>query len=170
MRAQIRYALDSTDHSKGVAFAHTTSDMISLNDIRTVSNWGEKMSNWNKIPSKISYTPKENGEAQWGANLSPNAIAMIKMKLELDLGEPSDELDLIQLTLEGIHHLDFNYIERGGADYTWKTPEEIVEDYLRKVFNCAESALERFTTAFRNLTTTDIVITMPPVGYSLLRI
>jgi hypothetical protein len=156
--------------TKGVAIAHTSTNIASIGDIRVVTTWGPKMGNHQKIPSRISYSESQNGEEQWGASLSKDAIAMINTKLELDLRGTSDELDLVLHTLDGMHNLDFQYVKSSGptSEYTWKVPEEIVEDYLTKVCEYLYQAVTEFTEAYNRLVPTDIVITMPPVSVAFL--
>ena len=72
---------------------------------------GDEMSNSERIPSVISYSPaSEMQERQWGSDLSSNAVAIVDTKLELELQDSSGELDLILKALDGMHNLDFQYI------------------------------------------------------------
>ncbi len=119
-----------------------------------------------KIPSVISYSLKsQNREQQWGTDLSPQAIAMVHTKLQLDVDDTAAELNLILQALDGMHNLNFQYIkESGGAPkYTRKGPEQIVEDYLTKVFNYLLQAVESFTEELRSSIPVDIVATIPAV-------
>ena len=125
------------------------------------------MLNRDKIPSVISYSKATDvGERQWGADLSEEAIAMIHTKLELPLSGTSDELDLVLKTLEGVQDLHFSHIKSAGPlpEYPSRKPEDIVSDYIFRVF---EVVLDRiateFTPEFRNATPVDVVITMPAV-------
>jgi hypothetical protein len=64
-------------------------------------------------------------------------VVMKNTKLELDvLDNKFDELDLTLQTLDGVKNLDFEGVisSRGFPEYTWKSPEHIVTDYLNKVF------------------------------------
>jgi hypothetical protein len=127
------------------------------------------MGNSQKIPSVISYSLKtRNLERQWGSNLSPEAIAMVHTKLQLDVDDTSTELDLILQELEGMHNLSFQYIEEaeGRPKFTRKGPEEIVEDYLCKVFDYLLEMHDRFAVfaeELRNTIPVDIVVTIPAV-------
>jgi hypothetical protein len=98
------------------------------------------MNNDVKIPSVISYSPRtESRERQFGADLSPDGIAFVHTKLELDVQDTRlGELDLILQVLDGMKDLNFNNIKamRGLPAYTWKQPEDIVTDYLTKAFEC----------------------------------
>lgn len=124
------------------------------------------MSNEVKIPSVISYSPSTHkGEEQFGASLSPDAVAMINTKLELEAQDTRlDELDLIIQVLEGTKDLNFEHVKRaqGYPGYTWKAPEDIVTDYLTKVFEHFERATD-YLTEIKNYVPVDIMITVPVV-------
>jgi hypothetical protein len=143
-----------------------------LGEIRIVRNWGPKMDNTDKVPSVISYSPAtDEGEKQWGANLSLDAVAMVNSKLELDVQDnKSDELDLILQVLDGMHDLNFEYVKesKGYPDYTWKAPETIVTDYLTKVFQCMEKAISDIGSEMNTRLPVDIVLTVPVVSSVLL--
>lgn len=131
------------------------------------------MGNHKKIPSVYSYSQASDAEAQqWGASISPNAVSMVHTKLELDVQSTSEELDFILDSLEGMHNLHFHYIRAAGGahQYPWKGPEEIVEDYLAKVFDSLHTHLVQ--TAFPEVALpeellsrmpVDIVVTIPAV-------
>jgi len=123
------------------------------------------MGNHMKIPSVISYSLRSQAnEQQWGTNLSPQAIAMVHTKLQLDVDDTSAELDLILQELDGMHDLNFQYIVNGGADkYPRKGPEDIVKDYLTKVFDYLLKAVAPFSEALRKAIPVDIVATIPAV-------
>src|SRR5207248_8787588 len=117
------------------------------------------MGNHEKIPSVISYSPASDAqEQQWGESLSPEAVAMVQTKLELDVHDTSEELDLILEALDGMGNLHFQYVRDSGGlpQYTWKRPEEIVEDYLTKVFDSVLEAMERFPEELRARIPVDI--------------
>lgn len=124
------------------------------------------MDNEVKIPSVISYSPcTDANEQQFGASLSPDAVAMINTKLELEAQDTRlDELDLIIQVLEGTKNLDFEHVKRahGYPGYTWKVPEDIVTDYLTKAFEHFERATEYLTEIKTNVPV-DIIITVPVV-------
>jgi hypothetical protein len=124
------------------------------------------MGNHLKIPSVISYSLRSQAnEEQWGTDLSPRAIAMVHTKLQLDVDGTSAELDLILQALDGMHNLNFQYIiDHGGDKFPRKTPEEIVKDYLTKVFDYLFKAVEQFPEALRKTIPVDIVATVPAVG------
>lgn len=129
------------------------------------------MSNLSEVPSVLSYSARsEAKEKQWGNDLSPDAVAMIHTKLELDVDDVSEELDFILQALDGMKDLNFkDIIKPGGLPaYTDKSSEEIVTDYLEKIvervleemlksprFNFSKELLDRIST--------DIVITIPTV-------
>jgi hypothetical protein len=125
------------------------------------------MGNHNKIPSVYSYSPASPaGEQQWGASLSPDAVTMVNTKMELDVQDDKvDELELILQVLDGTHNLEFDNVKksRGYPEYTWKNPEEIVTDYLTKVFQHLNQSLEYFGSHLRAQIPVDIVITVPVV-------
>jgi len=69
------------------------------------------MANHERVPSVISYSPPSHAqEQQWGADLSPNAVAMVHTKLALDIGDTSEELDLILDALDGMKNLQFQNV------------------------------------------------------------
>jgi hypothetical protein len=138
-----------------------------LEEIDIVQDWSPGMGNHLKIPSVISYSLSVNREQQWGTDLSPQAIAMVHTKLQLDVDDPSVELDLILQALDGMQNLHFQYIiDSGGAPkYPRKGPEEIVTDYLTKVFDYLLKAVQHFTEAFREATPVDIIATVPAVCF-----
>lgn len=108
-----------------------------LEDIWCVDSWGDGMENMQRIPSLISYTLPTSGELQWGSDLSSNAVVMAHTKLELDVQDSkADELDRILHHLDGMHDLSFDHVQRlnGKPDYSPKKPDNIIEDYLKRVF------------------------------------
>jgi hypothetical protein len=124
------------------------------------------MSNQDKVPSVISYSrASHKGQQQWGSDLSKDAIAMVHTKLRLDVDNTSEELDQILEALEGMHNLNFQYIRNlaGLPKFTRKEPEEIVADYLEKVFGRLLEAISSFTPEWRAQTPVDIVATIPAV-------
>ena len=89
---------------------------------------------------------------------------MVHTKLELGAQEnKSDELDLILQLLDGTKDLHFDNVvkSKGYPAYTWKLPEDIVTDYLTKVFEYMEQAVSHFSAAQIPV---DIVVTMPVVN------
>jgi len=131
-----------------------------------VDDWGQ-MGTHHKIPSVISYSPASAaGEQQWGASLSDDAVTMVNTKLELDVQENKlDELDLILQVLDGTNDLEFESVKtsKGYPEYTWKNPEDIVTDYLTKVFRHLNQVVDHFGPSLRAQIPVDIVITVPVV-------
>ena len=131
------------------------------------------MDNHEKVPSVYSYSrPSRAREVQWGANLSPNAVAMMHTKLELDyMDNRSDELDLILKALDGMSDLTFDEIKKHQShpDYTWNSPEEIATDYLRKIFERVQIQLGSYGETVAEKYPMDIVITVPAVYWSNIR-
>jgi hypothetical protein len=129
-------------------------------------NFGNKMDSAEKIPSKISYSPCSGAaEEQFGADISPEGVTMVNTKLELDYQETkSEELDLIIQVLEGMNDLDFGHVKaaKGYPGYTWKGPEDVVTDYLEKVFYAFENATQHLEENKRTAPV-DILITVPVV-------
>jgi hypothetical protein len=125
------------------------------------------MDSHDKVPSVYSYTPRVGREQNWGSSLGPNAIAMIHTKLELDVSSVSDELDFILKALIGTKSLDFELgvknAPAAGRNYPDQSPEEIVAEYMTKVFEhlLKEGIFE--ADALRSRIATDIVITIPTV-------
>jgi hypothetical protein len=126
------------------------------------------MSSQPKVPSVYSYSQCTSAqEQQWGASLSPNAIAMINTKLELDVQESkSAELGLILQALDGMNDLRFEHIRliRGYPEYTWKRAEDIIADYLTKVCEYVLQAVAGFGPDIEaQKMPVDLVITVPVV-------
>lgn len=121
------------------------------------------MGNDMKIPSIISYSLRSQAnEQQWGTDLSPQAIAMVHTKLQLDVGDTSSELDLILDMLDGLSNLYFpDIINRGTNRYPTQRPEDIVKDYLTKVFDYLLKAVVPFAAALGTLLPVDVVVTVP---------
>ena len=91
---------------------------------------------------------------------------MVNTKLELDVEDNKlDELELIQQLLHGTKNLGFEHVKasKGYPAYTWKTPEDIVTDYLTQVFQYLNHAVADFGSALRAQMPVDIVITVPVV-------
>ena len=151
----------------GVAIATPLGTRAALNEIDIVQDWGPRMGNHLKIPSVISYSLRSPArEEQWGTDLSPEAIAMVHTKLQLDVDDTSAELDLVLQALDGMQNLNVNYIieSRGAPKYTPKGPEDIVQDYLTKVFDYLLKTMAPFTEALRKTIPVDIVATIPAVS------
>jgi hypothetical protein len=132
-------------------------------------DWGSGMLNQGKVPSVISYSrPSAAMEQQWGSDLSPNAVSMVHTKLELGLQDVMGELDMTLQVLDGMKDLSFADMMAANENnsrpaYSHKAPEDIVTDYLTKVFKRLDDAVDEFTDAFRRHTTTDLVVTIPTV-------
>src|SRR6266480_51644 len=157
---------------KGVALATPKLDDASLDKIFPVDDWG-RMGTHHKIPSVISYSPPSSaGELQWGASLSEDAITMVNMKMELDVqGSKLDELELLLQVLDGTSNLDFDRgvkAAKGNPEYTWKNPEDIITDYLTRVFHHLNQVVAHFGPDLRAKLPVDIVITIPVVLPSIL--
>jgi hypothetical protein len=163
--------LELANFIQGVAFATPSSDQASLDEIDIVFEWGSKQpGNHNKIPSIISYSPAgPAGEEQWGASLSPDAVTMVNTKMQLDEQDTKqDELDLILQVLDGVNNLEFEAVKKakGLPDYTWKTPEEIVTDYLTKIFEHVNSKVfQLMGSHLLSQLQVDVVITVPVVRF-----
>ncbi|KAG4439732.1 hypothetical protein IFR05_004810 [Cadophora sp. M221] len=156
-------AIDYGTTYTGVAIATPAGNKISLDHIDIIQDWGHGMGYQNKIPSVISYSARtERHERQWGADLSPQALAMVHTKLQLDVTDTSSELDLILQRLQGVHYLDPQYIARSNGDvYTRKGPEDIVCDYLTHVMEYLLQAVDKLVLELRLRIPVDIVATMP---------
>jgi hypothetical protein len=124
------------------------------------------MGNHKKIPSVISFSPStEAGEQQWGYDLSEDAISMVHTKLELDLQDVASELDLMLHALDGMKNFSFDYIKKVGVlpAYTDKTAEQVVTEYLSRVFVHLSAVILDFSEAVRVRVPVDIVVTVPTV-------
>lgn len=163
---QSRSAWGYSDFIAGIAYAIHDNSHPELSNIRTVTNWGDDMSNEVKIPSVISYSPStDKREQQVGASLSPDAVAMVNTKLELEVQDTRlDELDLIIQVLAGTKNLNFEQVKRaqGYPGYTWKEPEDIVTDYLTKLFEHFEKATV-YLEEIKSNVPVDIMVTVPVV-------
>ena len=151
----------------GIAFATPRGRQYNLNDVDIILDWGDRMDNSDKIPSVISYSQRSKlgHEANWGDDLAPGAVAMKHMKLRLDPQNVSDEIDFLLQLLDGTRDLTFENIKdsKGMPDYTDKAPEEVVTDYLSKVFEHVLQTVDGFTEQVRKKIPTDIVVTIPVV-------
>ena len=126
--------------------------------------WGATLDE--KVPSVISYF---RPDYEWGDGLSKDAVSMVYTKLELGMQKVLGEMDLTLQVLEGMKNLNFDEMFRsqGGRDipaYSDKSPEEIVTDYLTKVFQRLEQEVDRFGKMARKHTATDLVVTVPTVS------
>lgn len=124
------------------------------------------MSNQHKVPSVYSYSRAKHREAQWGSDISDDAITMVNVKLELQPQESRlAELESALGVLRGTDDLSFENLRKVGSNpaYPTKTPAKIIADYLRKICECACRTIEP-----RNLTVTktplDLVVTVPVVS------
>lgn len=161
-------------NSKGLAFATVGSEQehAVLKDITSLQNWTSKMNNRQKVPSVISYARTSEGEAQWGSDISKNAITMVNTKLELQPQETRfEELDLTFHALKNMGFLSFDHVQKSGPDpaYTSKEPRDIITDYLTRISECYRRAgkvgfLEKAIT-----TSVDVVVTVPVVCETLCR-
>jgi hypothetical protein len=130
------------------------------------------MSNTCKVPSAYSYTPSTTGEEQWGGRMSSDATVMVYTKLELDeQARKSDELEIILHNLDGMDNLNLAHIEKtdGNPAFSPKKPDDIVKDYLDKIFQQVMKFLgtdERFRVddVDRREMPVDIVFTIPVVS------
>jgi hypothetical protein len=154
----------------GVAYATPSQNVAILDEIELVTNWGYQMSNTAKVPSVISYSPSsrdQHGEMfeQWGHSVSEGAVAIINVKLQLDVDSVSDELNTLRSILDGTKDFSFEYIKasKGRPDYPWKGPEAIVTDYLKRVFGYLSQTVDNFARVVRSGFPTDIVATIPTV-------
>lgn len=151
--------------STGVAWAVTRSNRAVLDEIELINDWGLRMGNQEKIPSVISYSESDGDSQQWGSDLSKHAIAMVHTKLQLDIGTVENELDLTLQALEGMDNLHYRHIKNSEfkPSYPIQSPEEIVQDYLRFVFEYLLESVGQFTPQFLRHTSVDIVVTIPAV-------
>jgi hypothetical protein len=151
-----------------VAYATVDSNNAVLDKITIVTDWGigPGMSNTQKVPSVISYSPRSAArEQQFGFSLSPKAVSMLNTKLELDVQDSkADELDLILQALEGMDNLNFDHVKasNGYPEYTWKAPEDIVTDFLTNVFPYVNKLVDSGS-VLRAKMPVDIVVTVPVV-------
>ena len=123
------------------------------------------MSNNHKVPSVYSYALANKGEENWGTDISENAVTMVNTKLELEIRDKRlDELELTLQLLERTGSLSFGHVRRSGAcpEYTWKTPIEIVTDYMTNVCECVVRSLG-LGNPVNTKNTIDIVVTVPVV-------
>lgn len=141
-----------------------------LEEIYVITDWGRDMSNTDKVPSAFSYTPATADEEQWGASMSTDATVMVHTKLELDVQDnKSDELDIILHNLDGMGNLDFAFIKdsKGKPSFSSKRPDDIIKDYLEKIFERVMRFLEQdlhIEESDRNRMPVDIVFTVPVAG------
>lgn len=141
------------------------------------------MANHDKVPSVISVgtllashfertllitihmiqyaSPGPDQEFQWGSNISDEATTMVHTKLELDLYEVTDELDFMIQALDGMGNLNFRNIEQSDfPEYSHRSPQEVVTDYLKQVFRFLEHDIDLFKSGVRENFGADIVVTI----------
>lgn len=124
------------------------------------------MNSQEKIPSVLSYSPAPNGERQFGADISENAVTMMNFKLELEVQDRRlDELELTLQVLEGTNNLSFKHVKKTGGDpeYSYKPPSDIVTDYLTKVCERAWEVIGPVYRYSNKKPPVDIVVTVPVV-------
>ena len=104
-------------------------------------------------------------EQQWGCDLSEDAVAMIHTKLQLDVQDVGGELDLMVHALEGMKNLNFEHLKGVGVlpAYTDKSAEQIVTEYLSRVFEYLSEAIDAFSHQLRVRIPVDMVVTVPTV-------
>jgi hypothetical protein len=122
-----------------LAFANCAEEEIDAeNDIVVMTNWGHGMDNNRAIPSVISYSRPDNWSVQqFGSDLSSDAVPMINTRLQLDLGSTMiGGLEALICSLDGMKNLSYAYVKRssGVPSFTWKSAEEILTDFMRKVY------------------------------------
>ncbi|KAH8732201.1 hypothetical protein GQ44DRAFT_766352 [Phaeosphaeriaceae sp. PMI808] len=150
----------------GVAYATPLGTVCPLEEITVRKIWGQGMNAQDKVPSVISYDKSNGDYQQWGSSIDPNSIVLIHKKLELCLHPLQGELDLAVQLLDKMKDLHFENILLEKADgkipeFACKSPEEIICDFLTKIFTYLDREVNKFSDAFRSLTTTDLVITVP---------
>lgn len=158
----------------GIAFATPLGETATFSDIDIVTNWGKGYDNHDKVKSVISYSDRsEENENNWGDNVAPDAVVMKHLKLKLDVQAVSEELNFLTQALDGTNDLNFQHIRNAKnlPEYTSKSSEVIVKDYLTKVFEHVLDVVDTFSKELRDRIDTDIVITIPvvrpqPVRYS----
>ncbi|KAL5328743.1 hypothetical protein ACEPPN_002247 [Leptodophora sp. 'Broadleaf-Isolate-01'] len=158
-------AIDYGTTHTGVAIATPVGSVADLEEINIIQDWGSSMCNNHKIPSVISYSAartKEH-ERQWGSDLSPQAIAMLHTKLQLEVYHTTAELGFISNALDLLGNINFQYIKDSGnaPNYLDKEPEQIIQDYLTKVVEHLFQDVRYFTPALIALMPVDIVATVP---------
>lgn len=124
------------------------------------------MGNDPKIPSVISYAAQGSYEQGFGKSLPPDSAATINTKLELDVHDnKTDELELLLAVLENMSNLNFEQVKtsKGCPQYIWKSPEEIVTDYLTEIYKVVDKEVNNSSAALRADLPVDIVITIPVV-------
>lgn len=126
------------------------------------------MSNQSQVPSVISYSPACDEAVQWGSDFTDDAVTISRTKLELQPQPILEELDMLLQVLKGTGFMTFKTVRDAGDDpaYTAKAPEEIVVDYLRKVFECAWKELDLRRLQVAGIPV-DVVMTVPVVYMSL---
>jgi hypothetical protein len=118
-----------------------------------------------EIPSVICFSLTSHGEDQWGSDLSPDAIAMVHTKMELEPQSSFVGLDLLVHSFDGMHNLHFERRQQMGSipGYTDKTAEHIFTAYLSRIFDYLSDAVDVLSN-FKDTVLADIVVTVPTVG------
>ena len=112
----------------------------------------------------ISYSPSpfRNGY-QWGSNLSPDAVAIANTKLDLETRSVSEDMNINPQNSQEVNNRDSgcHNVDQGRPErYFWKSPVEIVTDFLTKVFEVLTGNLFREEDLLKVIPV-DFVITVP---------
>jgi hypothetical protein len=111
-------------------------DDISLDYIDAIRDWGPRMSNTQAVPSLMGYPP-QNGQCErgWGKDISATAIVIQNARLGLQTlsGTGSEEEDPKEKRL------------REALRYIGRSAEQVVTDYLRRVFYCLQKTRKRYS-------------------------
>lgn len=172
-----------TDIGVGAAWATTTSRSARLQDVIVVTQWDadpddndlpqrqvHSVQSGGKVPSVISYAISGDGRANWGYDITPGSLKIMYTKLELEPQTKPEELDLIIEALDGMKNLNFQEwtsTMNSTEAYTSRTPEQIVLDYLQRMFRPVIAYLlgpNSLTPEYLRTVPVDIVMTVPAVS------
>lgn len=160
-------ALDFGTTYTGVAYTISSGPICELDDISVVRNWGTEAGHQDKIPSATAYSLSTQAiQKQWESNASPDVVTFVHTKLELEVQDTLSELEMTLQMLDGLQDLNFaDSITGNHSDnrqtYAHKSPEDIVTDFLTRVYRRVTHVIEEFLAFSRGQNPISFIITVP---------
>lgn len=148
----------------------TAQDAPALDKIILFRNWPEI--DGKKVPSAYSYSPTSNdsGCKQWGYSIDENSKVLRWTKMDLEPRTAGKELKVVRDLLNGLDLMrklqqDKDAVIRNDVPrYITKRSEDIVQDYLTKVFMEWYKYMRGEGQYTLEQIPLDIIITHPSVG------
>ena len=148
----------------GAAWALTTGEPPSLNDVNVVDKWGG--TNAHKVPSLYTYSAVDG--SNWGYDIGDKAYVIRWSKLELEAPTRIDSLKRLNRTIveaQLLAHASHHGPEYEIPLHLAKSPADVITDYLHEVAYAVRLDIESKRDA-RTLQEfpIDLVITHPAVS------